>query len=360
MKTMVISLDSIIADPLFNVRYSLSPTEVEGKKSEGNKSAQSVEELAKSIIRDGLMNPLVVIPGKDGNYNLVAGFRRYTALLGIRQAGKEGKLPKNSRVENPDVVTVNVFEGKPEDAAILNLNENIQRKDLTTFEMSYSCWNLKKNFSMTIEKIASRTMLSNSHVTNLVRAYEQLADRIKEAWRECHGACTTDWLFMICKESKENQDIEWEKRLQERGTEKGKHRKANGEGGVETKTHRPLPSVVESALQAINADRNIDATVKQAYTVALEFALGKRKDIPNIYDSDAVEKAKKDASEKDKQEKAMVRFIADNINSENPAMKEAANGVIKANPSLKKMVDEWLSLKAKVKAEKEKEKEKIS
>lgn len=313
MRIIVVSLDDIIADPLFNCRYQLNPTEAESKVVLGNKSAQTIEELTKAIIRDGLMSNLVVIPGEGGKYKLVSGFRRFTALNAVRLLGKEGKLPRTSKVENPDVVACNVFEGKPEDAAVLNFNENTQRKDMTTYEMSYACWNLKKNFNMTVEKIASRTMLSPSHVTNLVRAQDALSDRIKDNWREGHGACTTDWLFMIAKESKEIQETEWEKRLAERGTEKGKRRKINGqskvEGQVETKTRRILPSVIEDARKAVESNRELTNDVKKFYMIAFDFCLGKRGDIPDVYDVEAVAKAHKEATEKSKAEDTMLKVV---------------------------------------------------
>ena len=61
--------------------------------------------LAESIAREGLLTPVIVKPGKDGKYLLLAGFRRVEALRLIGEKEVKAEVwPKNS--SGPELVTV--------------------------------------------------------------------------------------------------------------------------------------------------------------------------------------------------------------------------------------------------------------
>lgn len=77
--------------------------------------------LAQSIAEHGLMQPLVVKDlGKDKGYRLIAGFRRFKAL----------------QHNGAKMVDVKSIKGKTEDEKILQLVENIHRKDLNPLDIA--------------------------------------------------------------------------------------------------------------------------------------------------------------------------------------------------------------------------------
>lgn len=79
--------------------------------------------LVQSIASDGLLQPLLVKEEKDGEYELIAGHRRYTALYYLIFVEKRelGRIP------------VNVV-ASDKDKDILQLTENLQRKNLSVDE----------------------------------------------------------------------------------------------------------------------------------------------------------------------------------------------------------------------------------
>lgn len=106
MSTQMISVDLINADPSLNIaRTSTTPADC--------------EELAASISTKGLQTPIMVRPVEGDRYEMVYGFRRYTAVavnLGL------------------DEIECYVKEMTRREAMILNVTENIQRKDMTFWE----------------------------------------------------------------------------------------------------------------------------------------------------------------------------------------------------------------------------------
>ncbi len=114
---------------------------------------QALAELAASIKSQGLMQPLVVRPLAPGEYELIAGERRWRAA---QLAGLE-------------VVPVVVRE-VPDDAALaMSLIENIQRENLNPIEEAAGIQRLISEFSMTHEQAADAVGRSRSATTNLLR-----------------------------------------------------------------------------------------------------------------------------------------------------------------------------------------------
>jgi len=114
----------------------MSFQEVELKKIKPNRlnprlefGKEALDELADSIERSGLVQPLIVRPTADG-YEVVVGERRYRAS---QQAGLD-KVPAIVRKYTDDQVIE------------LNLIENIQREDLTAIEKGHSVKSLMEKF----------------------------------------------------------------------------------------------------------------------------------------------------------------------------------------------------------------------
>ena len=126
-----------------------------------------LEDLAQSICRNGLLQPVTVRETGMGKYELVAGERR---LRASKMAGLS---------EIPAIV-VNVDEEK---SAVYAIIENLQRKDLNFFEEAQAIEQLNFNFGLNREKIAKRLGLSPSAVSNklrLLRLPENIRRKITE------------------------------------------------------------------------------------------------------------------------------------------------------------------------------------
>jgi len=101
---------------------------------------KGIAELAESISRIGLINPLVVAPGSDGGrYRLIAGHRRFAAC---RRAGLKE-------------VQVRITEGDQREICEIALAENLFRKDLSPVEMAVAVVALIKEGGMAREQVAS-------------------------------------------------------------------------------------------------------------------------------------------------------------------------------------------------------------
>lgn len=111
----------------------------------------AINELAASIRRHGLLQPIVVSRQGDG-YELVAGHRR---VLAARAAGK---------TTIPAVVREDV-----RDRLELALVENLQRADLNAIETARAYKLLMETYDLTQEQLAERVGKSRSHVANMLR-----------------------------------------------------------------------------------------------------------------------------------------------------------------------------------------------
>src|SRR5437773_1070417 len=113
---------------------------------------EGIEELAASIRRHGVLQPIVVSRKGDG-YELVAGHRRVVAA---RAAGK---------TTIPAVVREDVT-----DRLELALVENLQRADLNAIETARAYKLLMETYDLTQEQLAERVGKSRSQVANMLRA----------------------------------------------------------------------------------------------------------------------------------------------------------------------------------------------
>ncbi|MEO5974580.1 MAG: ParB/RepB/Spo0J family partition protein [Ilumatobacteraceae bacterium] len=113
----------------------------------------TLSELSASIRAIGLLQPILVRPGKGGRYELIAGERRWRAAT---RAGLT-VIPAIIRISD-DVSSV-------EQALV----ENLHRQDLTPLEEAAAYKQLLDDFGMTHEDIAKKVGRSRSAITNSVR-----------------------------------------------------------------------------------------------------------------------------------------------------------------------------------------------
>lgn len=115
---------------------------------------QSLIELAESIKRHGILQPLVItITEENGPYMIIAGERRWRAA----------QLAKLERV--PAIIRT----AKELEQLEIALVENVQRVDLSPLEQAASIQRLHDQFTMEYDVIAKRLGKAASTVQNIVR-----------------------------------------------------------------------------------------------------------------------------------------------------------------------------------------------
>lgn len=129
---------------------------------------EAINELASSIIENGVIQPILVQSTNDGRFIVIAGERRLraTKLAGL--------------TEIPCIVNVPLTDKKLLEIAIL---ENIQRENLDILEEAEGYQKLIDNFSYTQEQLANKLGKSRSHITNILRL-NLLPDQIKQLIHE--------------------------------------------------------------------------------------------------------------------------------------------------------------------------------
>lgn len=113
----------------------------------------SLNDLANSIREIGVLQPLLVREVSPGNYQLIAGERRW-------RAAQRAKL-----AEVPVVVREINQLGSVEQALV----ENLHREDLTALEEASAYQQLVDDFGLTHEKVAKRVGKSRAAVSNALR-----------------------------------------------------------------------------------------------------------------------------------------------------------------------------------------------
>mgnify|MGYP000847305830 FL=1 len=132
----------------------LKVTEIEPNKEQARKvfDQEALEELAESLKKYGLIQPIVVAK-KDGYYSIIAGERRWRAC---KIAGIE-EIPAIIREDDEKINSQ------------ISLIENLQREDLNAYEKAMGIKNLVEKYGMTQEEVAKQLGKSRSAIANSVR-----------------------------------------------------------------------------------------------------------------------------------------------------------------------------------------------
>jgi ParB family chromosome partitioning protein len=113
----------------------------------------ALAELASSIKRYGVIQPLVVTAAADGMYGLIAGERRWRASV----------------IAGLKTVPAIIRSSQELEQLELALIENVQRVDLSPLEQAVSIEHLHQQFSLAYDEIAKRLGKATSTVHNIVR-----------------------------------------------------------------------------------------------------------------------------------------------------------------------------------------------
>lgn len=133
---------------------SVRLSEIEPNRDQPRKDfdPEALAELAESIARYGLIQPLLVRPMGDG-YQLVAGERRWRA----------------SKMCGMVEVPVIIKELSDSETAEIALVENLQREDLNPIEEAMGYRSLMDDYGLTQDEVSERVGRSRSAVANSVR-----------------------------------------------------------------------------------------------------------------------------------------------------------------------------------------------
>lgn len=129
--------------------------------------AEAIKQLAASVKRYGILQPLVVTKANGDGYMIIAGERRWRA----------------AQVAGLDTVPAIVRTSKELEQLEIALIENVQRVDLSPLEQAASIEYLHQQFGVGYEDISERLGKAISTVSNIVRLL-QLPERAKNALRQ--------------------------------------------------------------------------------------------------------------------------------------------------------------------------------
>ena len=150
-------LDSLFDENLAQKSNSVTVNinEIEPNRNQPRKDfdEEALNELADSIARHGLIQPIVVKPTLDGRYMIIAGERRWRAC----------------RIAEINEVPVIIKDTDDKTLMEIALIENLQREDLNPVEEALGYKALIDDFSLTQDEVASRMGKSRSAVTNALR-----------------------------------------------------------------------------------------------------------------------------------------------------------------------------------------------
>jgi ParB family transcriptional regulator, chromosome partitioning protein len=121
---------------------------------------EELRELADSIRASGVIQPIVVRPGKDGHFILILGERRCRA----------------SKLAGKTTVPALVRQVSEQHAAEMTIIENLQRADLNCLEQARAFSRLSQEFKLTQEQIGQRTGCSRESVANHLRLLKLPSD----------------------------------------------------------------------------------------------------------------------------------------------------------------------------------------
>lgn len=127
-----------------------------------------LQELAKSILTNGLLQPITVRKKIQGGFELVAGERRTKAF----------------RILGRQSIPAIIMDYSDQQSAALALIENLQRKDLNYFEEAIGIAKLMNQLGLTQQQVSEQLGKAQSTVANklrLLRYPKSLQDTILQA-----------------------------------------------------------------------------------------------------------------------------------------------------------------------------------
>lgn len=138
-----------------NVPVTLNISELEPNKEQPRTDFddQQLKELADSIAKHGIIQPIVVKPLSSGKYKIIAGERRYRA----------------SKMAGLFEVPVIIKDISDSEIMELALVENLQRENLNALEEAKGYQSLMESYGFTQAQVSETIGKSRSYVANTLR-----------------------------------------------------------------------------------------------------------------------------------------------------------------------------------------------
>ncbi len=182
--------------PETKIRY-LKIKDITPNPNQARNELGNMEDLISSIREKGILEPILVRP-KNGNYEIIAGERRYIASK---------KLGLN---EIPCIVmNVNDME-----AMEISLIENLQRLDLDIFEEADGLKYLSENYGYNHDQISKKLGKARSTVTEII-SISRIPNEIRKLCDE-YGIESRSTLIEISKQKSTEDMKELIKAIKER------------------------------------------------------------------------------------------------------------------------------------------------
>ena len=124
--------------------------------------------LAQSIKTDGIMQPVIVRPGENGTFQIVAGERRWRA----------------SQIAELETLPVIIRELTDQQAAQWSLVENLQREDLNPIERAKAFEHLIRAFELNHAQVAERVGVQRPTISNYLRLLD-LPSQVQQLILDC-------------------------------------------------------------------------------------------------------------------------------------------------------------------------------
>lgn len=118
---------------------------------------ESIARLAASIKGDGLLNQLIVRPGENDTFIIVAGHRRFRALQ---------LLVKSGDLSIDDLIPCDVQLDNVGDAIVTMLVENLQREDISPMDEAHGYLRLTTEFGYKPKELAAAVGQSQAHINS--------------------------------------------------------------------------------------------------------------------------------------------------------------------------------------------------
>ncbi len=133
----------------------ISVSSIAPKKNQPRKhfDMESLSDLASSVAAHGILQPIIVRDMKNGNYEIIAGERRWRAakLAGLSE------------------IPCLIMDADEISAAQIAIVENVQREDLNAYEEAMAYRSLAEDFAMSQEEISKMVGKSRPAVANSLR-----------------------------------------------------------------------------------------------------------------------------------------------------------------------------------------------
>lgn len=222
---------------------------------------ETLQELAESISKLGVIQPITVRKNDDGTYFLISGERRWRA----------------SQIAGIETIPAYVRDVDDHTLLEMALVENIQREDLNAIEVAVSLQQLIDEYNLTQDSLAGRVGKKRSTIANYLRLLK-LPHKIQLAIREelismghARALITVEQealqLSMLKKIIKNNLSVrQTEELVKALGQDKTKKVVAADEEFPETYTQ-----LLEHLEKVFNQDISIKRTAKNGGKIIIDF-----------------------------------------------------------------------------------------